>query len=310
MREADSLNTMGPKAAVITDSTWSLPGELRDLLRIEVLPLHVSAGGRSVLDLPENAAQILGLLSGPKPASTSQPNPAEVETVLRAVVDRGANAILCIHLSAALSGTWATVAAAARRVEADSGVPLTVLDSGTVGGGLGYAVAVAAAALAGGATLEQATEQARECAATATVQLSVADLGHLQRGGRLRMGQAALGAALGISPVLEVVEGELRVLESVRGARRAHQALLRKALAAAGAPPRAGAGPVSFAVHHARAPERAARMAADLRAGAAVAGIAVDRLDITAMSGVLAVHAGPGALAVVTAHTRGLLHSA
>ena len=66
---------------------------------------------------------------------------------------------------------------------------------------------------------------------------------------------------------------------------------------------------MSFAVHHVDNAETAERLADQLAAAAAAADLTLDRLDVTPMAGVLAVHAGPGAVAVAIAHTRGLLHS-
>lgn len=289
----------------MTDSTWSLPGTLAHRLGIAVLPLHVSAGTRSFLDLEENAAQIAAMLVGPGPVSTSQPNAAEVASFLGTLAAGGAREILCIHLSAELSGTFATVSAAARQLAGQSGAEITVVDSRTAGAALGYAAAVAAATLRDGGTMAQAEARARRCAGAASVHLAVADLGHLRRGGRLKMGQATLGTALGIRPVLELAEGGIRVVGSVRGARRAQRELVSRTLAAA-----AGwAEPVSLAVHHTEAAAQAAELAGAVRAGAADAGLQVDRMDVTRMSGVLAAHAGPGSLAVVAAPTGGLLHS-
>lgn len=303
---------MGPtRIALVTDSTWSLPQPLADTLGIRVLPLHVSAGRISLDDRPEDMARIVELLRTTA-LTTSQPTPGEIRASLQGCADEGAEAILCVHLSGRLSGTVGAVRTVADEVAAERGLPIEVVDARTVAGALGYAVAVAGATIAGGAGLDAATARARECAATARVFLTVADLRHLQRGGRLRGPQLALGTALGIKPVLGMREGEIRLLESVRGTARAHQRLAELAVRAAGGPatgPREPRVAVSVAVHHADAREAAGRVAERITAATAAAGLEVDRVDVTPMSGVLAVHAGPEALAVAVARTRGALHS-
>lgn len=303
---------MGPtRIALVTDSTWSLPPGLAESLGVRVLPLHVVAGATSVADVPGQAERITGLIRATT-ASTSQPTPGEVRDLLLSLADEGVAGIVCIHLSGQLSGTYGSVRAVAGDVSAERGIPVEVVDSRTVAGALGYAVAVAGASLAAGASMAGAVAGARECAATSRVHMSVADLRHLQRGGRLRVPQLAIGTALGIRPILEVRHGEIRVRESVRGSARARQRLVDLALRAAGAPkdgPREPRSRVSFAVHHVDSPGAAQAVADLLGRAAAEADLGVDRLDVTPMAGVLAVHAGPGALAVATARTRGLIHS-
>lgn len=295
------------RTALVTDSTWSLPAAFADQLGVSVVPLHVSFGSRSYCDCDPDLGNITEALRT-RAATTSQPTPGEIAAVLEARIAAGATRVVCIHLSSALSGTCATVEATAARITAETGVPIDVVDSRTLGGALGYAVAVAAHALSAGADASRATANARECAATSRVFLTVTDLKHLQRGGRLKAPQAAVGAALGIKPLLHIQNGEIRLLESVRGTRRAHQHLVQRALVAAGAPtqgPREPRSPVSFAVHHVGEPAEAEALAGRLRAGAEEAGLAIDRLDVTPMSAVLAAHAGPGALGIAVARTRG-----
>ncbi len=302
---------MGAKrTALVTDSTWSLPTALARQLRLAVVPLHVSFGSRTLCDCESEVPHITEALRT-RAATTSQPTPGEIAAVLEEVAT-GADRVVAIHLSGALSGTCAAVGNAAAALTASTGVRIDVVDSRTVGGALGYAVAVAAYALATGVDADGAIARARECAATSRVFLTVSDLRHLQRGGRVRAPQAAVGTALGIKPILHLQSGEIRVLESVRGTRKAHQQLVSRALVAAGAPtrgPREPRSPVSFAVHHVGEAEEAESLAARLREAAAEADLAIDRLDVTPMSGVLAAHAGPGALAIAVARTRGLIHT-
>jgi len=303
---------MGPKRiALITDSTWCLPSAFAAELDIRVIPLHLRAGGHEFTDNEAEVERITEVLRT-APATTSQPTHAEIGAVLEECIDAGAERIVCVHLSSQLSGTCAAIEAVAGPISEARGVPIDVIDSRTVGGALGYAVAVAAASLAQGADAVAAVARARECAATSRVFLSVTDLKHLQRGGRLKAPQAAIGAALGIKPILHITNGEIRLLESVRGTRRAHQQLMKRSLAAAGAPsagPREPRTRVSFAVHHVGAGDAADALGEQLRAAATDAGLVVDRIDVTPMSAVLAAHTGPGAMAVAVARTRGIIHN-
>lgn len=297
------------RIALVTDSTWSLPPELAEEMGIRVLPLHVNAGRTALVDRAEDMDRILRLLRTTA-LTTSQPTPGEVRDLLHSLADGGAEGIVCVHLSDRLSGTVASVRGVAEEVAADRHLPIEVVDTRTVAGALGYAVAVAGASLAAGDPMATAVARARECATSSRVFLSVADLGHLQRGGRLRGPQLVLGTALGIKPVLTVRDGEIRLLESVRGTARAHQRLVALALRAAwSGSARDPRRRISVAVHHVDARQAAERVAARVAEEAVTAGVEIDRLDVTPMAGVLAVHAGPEALAVAMARTGGLIHS-
>lgn len=271
--------------AVITDSTWSLPETLAEALHINVIPLHVTAD-RGVGHTFTHGA------------TTSQPSAGELAAALEAA---DGEEISCIHLSAQLSGTVTAMARSAREYQERTGVPVTVIDTRTTGAALGYCAAVAAATLLAGGPQSLAIARARECAARSRVTFTVPDLKHLQRGGRLAAPKALIGAALGIRTVLEIREGAIRLKEPVRGAARALRAVAEGAVH--DLPP----GPVSLAVHHVAAPEDALVLAQLLRQAAIERGSQIERLDITQMPAVLAAHAGPGALAAVSAPTFGLL---
>lgn len=282
--------------AVVTDSTWSLPPALAAATGIRVLPLHVEGQGTSLLDTPDLAQEVLA-----GRFSTSQPSPAELRAVLEEARADGALEIVSLHISALLSGTVSAMEVQGREFTAGSGIAVHVVDTRTTGAGLGYAVLVVAASVNAGDPVRVGVARARECASRSRVLLTVDDLRHLQRGGRLSATPAVIGAALGIKPILEIREGALKLREPVRGTVRAREQLVKRAVAGT-APER-----VSLAVHHAGALDAAAALAEDFVAAAESHGDTVERVDVTPMSAVLAVHAGPGALAVVRAPTFGLV---
>ena len=106
-------------------------------------------------------------------------------------------------------------------------------------------------------------QTAREIAAATRTFFVVDTLEHLRRGGRIGSAAAVLGSALAVKPVLHVQDGRVVPLEKVRTTARALNRLVQRAVEAA------GDGPVSVAVHHLAAPERAERLAAELRRAAA-----------------------------------------
>lgn len=271
-------------AALLTDSTWSMPDGLADERGIGVLPLQVTAGPRALTDVPGNAEAIDSLLASGRGLGTSQPGPVAILEGLHAAAAQGAERILGVFVSSELSGTCESVRVAAAEFTLETGIPVTAVDSRTVAAGTGLAVLAASDVLRSGGDADLAEETARTVAASVRVCFTVPDLMHLKRGGRLPVTKAIVGRALGVHPLLEVREGKLELVESVRGASRATARLRALAFGQADAPAR-------VVVLHADAQGPAAALAE------AIAGERPDDdVMIAPISRTLRVHTGPGAL--------------
>ncbi len=277
------------RVAVVTDSTAYLPADLVERHRLGVVPLHVVLGrqtgeeGRQVS--PDDVAE--ALRDRRARVTTSRPTPAELAAAYRR---SGAEAVVSIHLSAELSGTVAAARLAADSVAAE-GLDVVVVDSRTVAMGLGFAVLAAARAAAGGADVSEVVAAAERSAAASTLLFYVDTLEHLRRGGRTGAAQALVGTALGVKPLLQVVDGSIAPREKVRTTARALARLEDLAVEAA------GDRPVELAVHHLAAPERAGLLAERLRRRLP----RVLALHVVQVGAVVGAHAGPGLLGVVVA---------
>jgi DegV family protein with EDD domain len=278
---------MGGRVAVVTDSTAYLPDGVAERLSVRVVPLQVVLGGRSGAEGSEvTPAEVAAALAAWVPVSTSRPTPAEFAAVYRDALDRGASAVVSLHLSRELSGTWDSARLAA--AEVDSGL-IRVVDSRSAAMGLGFAVLAAAQAAAAGGTSEQVYAAAVSTAERTTTLFYVDTLEHLRRGGRIGAAQALLGTALSVKPILHVREGRIVPLEKVRTVSKGIARLEALAVAAA------GDGPADVAVHHLAAAERAALLAERLRARLPE----VRQFYASEVGAVVGAHVGPGVLGVV-----------
>jgi DegV family protein with EDD domain len=276
--------------AVVTDSTAYLPAELLEGYGIHVVPLYVVLPGRSGregLDIgPEDVARALAVRG--QTVSTSRPTPGDFLAAYRHALDEGADQLVSVHLSGELSGT----SDAARLAAAQVGEHLvTVVDSRSAAMGCGFAVLAAARSAAAGADGAEVAETARRTAAETSTFFVVDTLEHLRRGGRIGAAAAVLGSALAVKPILHVNDGRVVPLEKVRTAARANSRLVQRAVEAA------GDGPVSVAVHHLAAGERAERLAAELRDRLP----ALRELHVSELGAAIGAHVGPGAVGVVVA---------
>jgi DegV family protein with EDD domain len=275
---------------VITDSTAYLPDELVEGYGIHVVPLYVvlaGHSGREGLDIsPQDVARALAVRG--QTVSTSRPTPGDFVAAYRRALDEGAERLVSVHLSSELSSTSDAARLAASQVGEHI---VTVVDTRSAAMGAGFAALAAARSAAAGADAAAVARTARETAAATRTLFVVDTLEYLRRGGRIGSAAAVLGSALAVKPVLHVQDGRVVPLEKVRTTARALNRLVLRAVEAA------GQEPVSIAVHHLAAAERADKLAAELR----------DRLPqlrelhVSELGAAIGAHVGPGAVGIVVA---------
>lgn len=282
-----------PAVRVVTDSTCQLPADLVARLGIIVVPMQVQVDGRHGREgVDIDAAVVLGALRNGRPVMTSQPTTDALTQALDAAAEGGA-AVVAVHLSSELSGTASSMRALARRRPGTDGTPpVRVVDTRSLGLGLGYAVLAAAEEAARGGDVGAVELAAEHAAASSRVLFYVDDIDHLRRGGRLGAASARLAAALHVKPLLALDQGRIALVEKVRTPARALDRLEQLAVLAA------DGRPVDIGVHHLDAPARAAQLADHLRYRLPH----LDRLITTEVGPSVAAHTGPGMLAVVVQH--------
>jgi fatty acid kinase fatty acid binding subunit len=282
---------MSGHVAVVTDSTAYLPAEVTEELGVSVVPLHVVIDGQSL----EEGTQIGGervahALRADLPVTTSRPAPQEFVEVYRRLQAGGASGIVSVHLSGDISGTVDSARAAADEVSAP-GFTVDVVDSRSLGMGLGFGVLDAARLAAQGAPAADVARAAVRRSVHASIFMYVDTLEYLRRGGRIGAAAAWLGSALTIKPLLHLVDGRLEPLDRVRTTERAITRLVEVVAATA------GDAEVEIAVHHLSAAERAQDIAGRIREQLP----AVDDVLINEVGAVIGAHVGPGAVGVVVA---------
>lgn len=277
--------------ALVTDSTASLPPEVAEKHGIVVVPLQVVIGAKCYDEGVEGGATaetVAQALREWTPVSTSRPSPAAMLEVYEQAAAAGATAIVAVHLSSELSGTYESAQLAAR----DAPVPVTTVDSRQLGMATGFAVISAAEVLAAGGSPEEAAETVRRRTADTTSLFYVDTLEYLRRGGRIGAAAALLGSALSVKPLLQLEDGRIGMREKVRTAGRALARLEELAVAAA------GERQVDVAVAHLANPERAGLLAENLR-GRLAANLGDREVVVGEVGAVIGAHVGPGMVAVM-----------
>lgn len=209
---------------IITDSTADLPKGLVDKYDIEVLPLVVSFGDESYLDgIDINFKELIAKMNQSDIfPTTSQINPSRFYDVYKKYLEEGYK-ILSIHISSKMSGTFQSACIARDMLETSD---ITVIDSVNVTSGLGLIVLKACKLKTEGKNIEAIKEEIIRDIPHVKSALAFESLDNLVRGGRLSKTVSVIGSALGIRLILEVKNGEIAVMDKVRGTKKAIRTLI------------------------------------------------------------------------------------
>jgi DegV family protein with EDD domain len=220
-----------PGVHIVTDSACDLPPERTDALGVGVVPLTIRFGSEELVDRTEltptdfyarmAATDIL--------PATAAPAPGVFEAAFRRCARAGADAVVCIDLSAELSATMASARTAATAVAGD--IDVRVVDSRSITLGLGTQVEMAAEAAAAGMGVDDVEALVVDLAGRTKVWGALDTLDNLKKGGRIGGAQALLGSLLSIKPCIDISTGKVEDAGRTRTRRKAIQWLAGKVLA-------------------------------------------------------------------------------
>lgn len=272
---------------IVTDSTCDLPADLIRQHAIQVVPVHIQFGDETYQDRVTIDAELFYRRIGElgRLPQTSQPSPQDFVQTYQSLVSQ-ADAILSIHLSSKLSGTFHSAEMAAQLV-ADQ-IKVHVFDSWGGSGSLGFMCLEAARMIEANRTLDEVWRRLEAIRERVNIFFTVADLEFARMSGRIGRLQSVLTALLDVKPVISVEQGAMDVIERVRSRQRALDRLIELLRS------RVGQARVNVAVIHAQAPQEAQALLERIRREFDCAETFVNDLALG-----VAVHLGPGTLGVV-----------
>jgi len=219
---------------------------------------------------------------------TAQPSPQDYIDVYTPHLKAGHD-VLVLTISSKLSGSYSSATIAAEMVKDEyPNRTICVVDSQSVTVGQGLILREIARMRDAGYPLQEAvalTEQIRE---TTRIYVTLDTLEYLKRGGRVGPTTALVGGILGLRPILQVVNGEVSQLDSVRGKKRAYQ-LIKEGLIESLADVK---DEICICVAHILSEEEAAQFKEDTEKALGITiGTPVARIGAS-----VGTHAGPGAM--------------
>ena len=218
------------KFIITTDSNSDLPREYIEKFGTVIIPQYYSFGDTvygDELHMPP-AEFYERMKNGELPQSQAN-NPAVIEDKFRAILDQNMD-IIQIAFSSALSGSYNNVCMVVNELKEEyPDAKITVIDSLNASLAESILVIRANEMKANNASYEEIVNTVEEMKNHINLQLTVNDLFHLQRGGRVSKTTALVGSALNMKPFLMVSNaGTLLSDGTARGRKKSLKTLVER----------------------------------------------------------------------------------
>lgn len=206
------------RIAIVTDSTAYLTDEQCEMNAIYRLPLSVIMENEVIEETKINDTDFFERVKTMDALPTSSQPASGQSIALFNELSKNYDAVISIHLSSELSGTFNSIANLSAIYE---GLEIYPYDSGMSCSAQGYFVLEAARMAKEGADVESIFQKFEKMQTTLQAYFVVNDLHHLVRGGRLSNGSAMIGSLLKIKPILHFEDKKITVFEKIRTKKKA-----------------------------------------------------------------------------------------
>ena len=218
---------------IITDSSCDLPAHIVEELGIHVVPLSFLMEDKSYYNYPDNRdmspEEFYEKLQAGSMPTTNAVNIGQATEAMELYLNQGKD-VLVLGFDSALSTTYNSFAIAADDLKRHHKErKICVVDTLSASVGQGLLVWQAAQMGKEGKSIEETRDWVEANKLHVCHWITVNDLFHLKRGGRVSAATAVMGSMLQIKPVLIVdEEGKLATVAKARGRKAALTALVDK----------------------------------------------------------------------------------
>ena len=212
---------------ILTDSCCDLSAEMVTELELGVAPLSVEMDGQSFPEGTMPPKELYDHLRAGKLPKTAAVNPDGWEVLMRPALEQGQD-VLVLAFSSGLSATYQSAVIAADELREEfADRKIIVVDTLSAAIGQGLLVYTAAKLRDEGKSIEEVAVWIEAHKLQLCHWVTVEDLMHLKRGGRVSAATAVVGTMLNIKPVIKVDDaGKLETVAKSRGRKAALNYLL------------------------------------------------------------------------------------
>ena len=207
---------------ITVNSTVDMPKEWLKERGVPVIPLKYTMDGQTYTDMEDlTAKEFFNKLREGKMSVTSQVNPEEAKAMLEPFVKEGKD-VLHLSFSSGLSGTANSMRMAAEELSEEyPKQKIVAVDTLCACMGEGLLLHKALQLKEAGKTMEEVVQWVEENKLHICHDVTVDDLHHLHRGGRISKATAVLGSMVQIKPIIHMDEnGKLQVIGKERGRKK------------------------------------------------------------------------------------------
>lgn len=214
------------KIAIITDSSSNLNFELAEKYDIVIIPYKIQMDGKSYDDLIEIEPEKFYDCIEEKNLLTGIPSPEECFKVIDDLIEKGINEIIIFTMAPKLSGMYNLMRIV--KSEYTSKVKIEVIHSDTTAFGTGLLSVYASELRKEGMDFKSIVDNCKNKVESKKVGVYALfrTLKYVIRGGRLNKFKGAIGEFLKIQPIVCMEDGELNIIEKLRGEKLSRNRLL------------------------------------------------------------------------------------
>jgi DegV family protein with EDD domain len=233
---------------IVTDGAADILPAWEKEYGIDTIPVNILFGEKSYLQGVEldNEGFYKLVDESKRVPKTAQPSPHQFVEFYRKVAQKG-DTILSIHITAKLSGTYASAISAAEELKDEFNV--IPVDSACGSLGIGLMCREARKMERAGKSVEEIVAHLESIKKKVRVILTLDTLEYAKMSGRVKTLQAALASLLNVKPIAILRDGDLNMAERVRTRKAALDRVIEIAKE------EFGKQPVYLAVVHARDPK-------------------------------------------------------
>lgn len=272
---------------IVTDGAADILPEWATEYGIDLIPVNILFGEKSYLQGVEldNEGFYKLVEETKRIPKTSQPSPHQFVEFYRKIAQKG-DTILSIHITAKLSGTYASAVAAAEELKGEFNI--IPIDSAVGSLGIGLLCREARQMEHAGKSVDDIVKYIENIKSKIRVILTLDTLEYARMSGRVKALQAALASVLNVKPIAILTDGMLNMAEKVRTRKAALARVIEIAKE------EFGDKPVYLAVVHAR----------DLKSGQALLDDAKNHFNaketmISELAISIAANLGPGTVGLI-----------
>ena len=207
---------------ITVNSTVDLPKEWLEERKVPVIPLKYTIDNETYTDMEGlSSKEFFEKLRDGKMATTSQINPEEARAQLEPFLKEGKD-VLHLGFSSGLSGTYNSMRIAGEELKEEyPEAKIIIIDTLCACLGEGLLLYKALQLKEAGKTIEETAKWVEENKLHICHNVTVDDLFHLHRGGRISKATAVLGSVVQIKPIIHMDEnGKLQVIGKERGRKK------------------------------------------------------------------------------------------